>query len=311
MVVLQPHESAAAIQKAIDGDSSPNGAIYFSPGVYNLGQIGLTISGPRTLIGAGCGGDFGTSGSVIQYRGSGAALTINPGTKGLATHGFAIRDLHFDGVGQGSVGIEVGNSSGSPRSAGGLLDNITVARFTVAGLRCVSAQLLEARRLQCLGNRGDGLLCEVVSGGSNNAHIYTACVFVGNHGAGARLRQIRNAAFIGCDFENNRQEGVRIESTNGAARLVQFTHGTRWEGNLTASGTHQLYVAGPTAGLRLSGCSFSGAAKHVRLEGCTKALVEQCIFSGSSYGDLDGAANSVRFYDEDPANWTGEGGTFN
>lgn len=207
-------DAAVHLQGLIDtAIAAGGGTVYLPVGDYVLGSS-LNLTGQVQLIGAG------TIGTRLIYQGAAYALGINAVVgSGVASHGWVVRDLTVDGNGLGAYGIRGGQTGLGDKSAGGLMQSVTVTGFTVAGLHGVAFQL--SRWVDCRfeGNKaagGDGALFDGASTDSTTCDFF-ACHFRDNKRGLSVLHASGALNFFGCIFEANDDEAIYAErSTAGS-----------------------------------------------------------------------------------------------
>lgn len=271
---------ADAIQGAINALTDETGAgagtLYFPPGTYLLGARSLDISGKVRLAGAG------QDAVRLVYTGNTYAIGINAvSNAGKPSHGWVITNLTIDGSGAGAYGVQGGQAGTGSRSAGGLMESVTITRFTNAGLHGVAFQL--ARFFDCRfeGNKGDGALFDTSAATSTTCAFY-ACHFRLNSRRGFSALKAVGFLFDACVFEQNADEAVYVaRSTVGAYEGMQEAHFVRcvFEKNCTNTQTAAVAAVtwasldganardGSTGGVVFDGCHFVNAngKRHLSL----------------------------------------------
>ncbi len=263
-----------AIDALIDATGANVGTVYFPAGTYFLGTKSLNISGKVRLAGAG------QDAVRLIYEGSRYALGINAVSgAGKPSHGWVITDLTIDGRGVGAYGVRGGQAGAGHRSAGGLMESVTVTGFTIAGLHGVAFQL--ARFFDCRfeGNAGDGARFDTSAATSTTCAFY-ACHFRLNGRRGFNALKAVGFLFDACVFERNSDEAVHVErSTAGVYEGMQEAHfvGCVFENNCTNPQTTAIAALtwtsidganareGSTGGVVFDGCHFVNANRKRHL----------------------------------------------
>lgn|GEM_PF-2821723 len=205
-------EDAPALQLAVDAALEAGVPVSINS-TFNLGTTSLVLRGAGQLRGSNIGIGSGV-GSRLLYRGGAAAVQVNDGT-GVTTQHWVIRDLVIDGRGAGAYGIQLGTSTGTPKSAGGLIDNVVVRGFVIGGVRVVASQLSTLRRVRALHNPGDGFILDDLQPGGNTATDLIDCRADANGKRGFYIKSAAAFQFISCSAENNGEEGMLLEQRSG------------------------------------------------------------------------------------------------
>jgi len=277
-------DDTAKIQAAIN--SAGDGGTVFLPKKQFAIATTLVINKGVTFQGVGRGHEgASTVGSTLKWTGAinSAMLRINDGTSGLSVHGWAIRDVGFNGNSvAGSVGLRIGaGNDGTPRAAVGSVHSCWFVNCLAQGIDCWTYQIGTVSQCQFSGC-GDGIKFTAGTNYSNTNLLISQCR-AANCTIGFHLRRAQGVCFVVCTGEQCQDQGFYLETggTNEGVNNINFV--SCWtEASLQSGGTGRGY--------------FQTASSNASIR-CAPITLINCEFGLPSAGNfnmvIDGAAIDI------------------
>lgn len=229
-------DDTARIQAAL-GDSR---VVQLDAGVFRVTST-ITIDGDRALLGSGEGI------TTISSTAPAQTIQVNSGT-GVTTHTARFEDLTLDGNTSGQVGIRWGQTAVTPKTGTGSMRNVTVRRFTEAGVQLVVTVALRLDGITLMRNKYGLHFAAQHDNGNTTVHVQ-GC-WCKQNTIGLFMENGLSVTVRDSIFEENAQEGVlvlRPDSPTMTTRNITFADNHFEKNNVGRSGTNHQFRA-QTAG---------------------------------------------------------------